>query len=165
MAPKQKPGRSKQDYGTPPSFLEAVKRRLGIDTFAIDLAASKHNAVDFAFYDERQNALARDWPVGGWCWLNPPFGQLEPWVRHTFEQSRRGARVAMLVPAGVGSNWWRDHVHGKAFVLLLNGRITFVGETAPYPKDCVLLLYGPDVAPGYDVWQWAKASGSKKSAA
>jgi hypothetical protein len=24
----------------------------------------------------------------------------------------------------------------------------------PYPKDCCLLVYGPDVAPGYDVWNW-----------
>jgi hypothetical protein len=45
-------------------------------------------------------------------------------------------------------------VHRKV-VPLLNGRITFVGETMPYPKDCCLLVYGPDVAPGYDVWSWA----------
>jgi hypothetical protein len=69
------------------------------------------------------------------------------------------------VTAGVGSNWWRDHVHDKARVLLLNGRITFVGETHGYPKDCCLLLYGPSVEPGYEVWSWPAAGSRLEPAA
>ncbi len=67
-----------------------------------------------------------------------------------------GARIAFLVPAGVGSNWYRDFVHNKARVLALNGRLAFI-EGKPkllYPKDCILCLYGPDFAPGFDVWSW-----------
>lgn len=156
MTPTQKPGRSRQDYGTPPEFLAAVKARLGIAEFAIDLAASVSNTVAPEYYDEASDSLTRSWVFPGVCWLNPPFSRLEPWTRKAFEQSRVGARIAMLVPAGVGANWWKQRVHGKAFVLLLNGRLTFVGEKAPYPKDCALLLYGPDIAPGYDVWTWPK---------
>jgi hypothetical protein len=77
----------------------------------------------------------------------------------------------MLIPAGVGSNWWRDYVHNKAMVLLLNGRITFggcppnpkTGKVDAYPKDCALLLYSPENKfyidhgdAAYDVWSWAK---------
>jgi hypothetical protein len=40
--------------------------------------------------------------------------------------------------------------------LLLNGRLTFDGCAAPYPKDCILALYGPEIAPGYEVWNWRK---------
>lgn len=157
MTPTQKPGRSKQDYGTPPEFLAAVKSRLGIDGFAVDLAADRDNSVADEFYTSTNSALLQryDWLFSGWCWCNPPYARIGPWVEKAYVESRRGARVAMLLPAGVGANWWREWVHGKAFVLLLNGRITFVGETAPYPKDCALLLYGPDIAPGYDVWTWA----------
>lgn len=154
MTPPQKPGRSRQDYGTPADFLVATKNRLGILEFACDLAASESNTCAEVYFTQEADSLKGKWVFNGWCWLNPPFSRLEPWVSKAFEQSRVGARIAMLVPAGVGANWWRDHVHGKAFVLLLNGRITFVGETMPYPKDCALLLYGPDVAPGYDVWTW-----------
>lgn len=164
VAPKQKPGRSKQDYCTPPGFIAATKRRLGIMAFAIDLAASSENTAAEHFYGVDLDALKQSWPSHGWNWLNPPFSKLGPWVKKAFTQSRTGARTAMLVPAGVGSNWWRDWVHGKAFVLLLNGRITFVGETAPYPKDCVLLLYGPDIAPGYDVWTWLETAKKAKAA-
>lgn len=164
MTPPQKPGRSRQDYATPPEFIEAVKRRLGIAEFAVDLAADRDNSVANEFYTYTLDALKRDWVFNGWDWLNPPFARITPWTTKAFEESRRGARIAMLVPAGVGANWWRDWVHGKAFVLLLNGRITFVGETMPYPKDCALLLYGPDIAPGYDVWTWP-AKVEKRTAA
>jgi phage N-6-adenine-methyltransferase len=152
--PKQKPGLSRQDYQTPPEFLEAVKSRLGIRAFAIDLAASAENTAASRFYSEADDSLKQPWTVGGWGWLNPPFARIEPWVQRAYDQSRIGARVAVLVPAGVGSNWWRDWVHGKALALMLNGRITFVGEPTCYPKDCCLLLYAPYVAPGYDVWSW-----------
>lgn len=141
----------------PPDFLAAVKRRSGLKEFAIDLAASPDNAVAPLFYTEAENALTQPWrtkarEIG---WLNPPFADIAPWVEKAWRESQIGARLVMLVPAAVGANWWRDHVHGKAFALLLNGRLTFVGQKDCYPKDCALLVYGPDVAPGYDMWSWA----------
>jgi len=158
--PEQKPGRSKQDYATPPELLRAVRTLLDIDEFACDLAASAENAVCQPYYTEADDALRQPWLVqaGGWNWCNPPFARLGPWVEKAWlEQIQFGAQTAMLVPAGVGSNWWRDWVHSKAHVLLLNGRLTFVGETAPYPKDCALLLYSPTFGPNtqdYSVWNW-----------
>jgi phage N-6-adenine-methyltransferase len=153
--PRQQPGTSKQDVRTPKNFLAAVKLRLGIDAFAVDLAASQSNTVAKQFYSERSNALIQPWVFDGWNWLNPPFGDIRPWVQKACEESRLGAHTAMLVPAGVGANWWRDWVHGKARILLLNGRITFVGHKQAYPKDCALLIYEPGVIPAYETWTWA----------
>jgi phage N-6-adenine-methyltransferase len=159
MAPKQKPGRSKQDYRTPPEFLAAVKRKFCIEKFDWDLAADARNSVAGAcFFDAGHDALASDsaWPAhGGWNWLNPPYAHIAPWVRRAwFTWGERGGRTLVLVPAGVGSNWWRDWVHRKAHVYLLNGRLSFDGK-APYPKDCVLLAYGLPL--GYDVWTWTNS--------
>lgn len=157
--PRQKPGRSVQHYQTPPEFLAAVKHKLDIVEFSIDLAADEQNTAADRWYDQEQNALVQPWGgFGGWAWLNPPFGDLAPWVQRAWVTSReQGAQVALLVPAGVGSNWWRDWVHQKARVLLLNGRITFVGQPTCYPKDCCLLLYGPTILRGgYEVWTWPK---------
>jgi phage N-6-adenine-methyltransferase len=161
MAPTQKPGRSRQDYRTPPLFLDAVRRRFGLTSFAIALAASEENTVAPLFYTEAENALVQPWRTASRdrAYCNPPFADIGPWVKKACKESTIGARVLMLVPAGVGANWWRDWVDGQCLALFLNGRITFVGETTPYPKDCVLLVYGPDVAPGHAVWSWAtKAS-------
>jgi hypothetical protein len=58
--PKQKPGRSKQDYGTPPEFIQAVEDRLK-SNFAIDLAASHENAKAPVYITEEENSLVQDW--------------------------------------------------------------------------------------------------------
>jgi hypothetical protein len=38
-------------------------------------------------------------------------------------------------------------------VLALNGRITFVGQKDPYPKDTILACFGFGVS-GFDIWTW-----------
>lgn len=155
--PRQKPGKSKQDYGTPPEFIDAACRFIGITSFQIDLAASAENAIASMFYTEEDDALCTEltWSMPGWSWLNPPFANITPWAERAYAESHlAGAKIAMLIPASVGANWWRDYVHEKARVLCLNGRIQFVGAPDPYPKDCALLLYAPGLAVGYDVWQW-----------
>ena len=155
VAPKQKPGRSRQDFGTPPEFIAAVKTHLGIGRFGWDLAASEDNGKADSYIDEEINSLTLDWSLvapDGWNWLNPPFGHIAPWAAKC-AASKALCQVAMLVPAGVGANWFRDFVDGHAFVLFLNGRLSFDG-IAPYPKDCMLCLYSLLLAPGYCVWNW-----------
>lgn len=155
--PEQKPGRSEQDVRTPSNFLEAVKAKLYISDFVADLAASPENTVAELFYTEADDALIQRWSFGGerWAWCNPPYADITPWVAKAhWEAKHAGAYVAMLVPASVGSNWWRDSVHNKAYTLFLNGRLTFVGHTSPYPKDLALLLYTPFLTGGYDIWDW-----------
>lgn len=164
--PQQKPGRSKQDYRTPPEFLDAVKRKLEITGFDADLAADDANAVSDLYFTKDDSAFdAPTWKFGrGWNWLNPPYSAIGPWVARAFDaMAHEQANTAVLIPASIGANWWRDHVHGKAMVLALNGRITFVGCDTGYPKDCALLLYSPFeyscINGGdwpYDIWSWTK---------
>ena len=162
VSPAQKPYRSKQDYATPAAFLEAITQRLGIVRFVFDFAADTENATAPAWWAVTDDALthsAEEWATktsGGWGWLNPPYTRIGPWARQCAAVRRCGGRVALLVPAAVGSNWFRDAVDGQALVLLLNGRLAFMPEepTWKYPKDCVLALYAFDVMPGYEVWTW-----------
>jgi len=169
MPPRQKPGRSKQNYVTPQAFLEAVKRQLGIKEFKWDLAADASNTAAGLWYEH--GSLAANWtfpfqpsqPVQGWCWLNPPFANIEPWAKKCWEESRKGCHIAFLVPASVGSDWCRDWVDRKAtIVYFLNGRIPFIPDKPKwgYPKDCMLALYQPDrhYKTTYEVWNWRAAS-------
>jgi phage N-6-adenine-methyltransferase len=154
--PAQKPGRSETVVQTPTEFIVAVKRYLGITQFGYDLAASADNAQALYYYDEEANSLSKDWgrlDYDMWNWLNPPYDRIQPWVE---KASANTARIAVLIPASTGANWWRDYVDGFANILLLNGRLTFVGHTSPYPKDLALLLYGSDEI-GYSVWNWRTA--------
>jgi phage N-6-adenine-methyltransferase len=156
--PKQKPGRSKQDYGTPWEFVRAVEKRFG--RLDVDLAARSDNAKAPAFIGPDQDSLSVPWAAyfrarSMLAWLNPPFADIEPWAAKCLEETRApsGLRVIMLTPASVGSNWFAAHVHRKALVLALNGRITFEGTKDPYPKDCMLSLFGFGET-GFDVWKW-----------
>lgn len=178
--PMQKPGRSKQNYATPSNFIKATKRMLGIDAFTFDFAADAENTKADHWWTKENDSLSRsvmEWYFatdGGWGWLNPPFSDIDPWAERCNRLREVGGSVAFLVPAGVGANWFRDHVDGKALVLFLNGRLCFIEDWATtidpasvkkgtphfykseplYPKDCILCLYSPMFEPGYQVWTW-----------
>lgn len=156
--PPQRPGLSRQDVQTPANFLAAVKKRLGITEFVRDLAASSENTAADEYFSIENDALTQSWQhqTRGWQWLNPEFNDLVPWLAKAAIESALGAHIVVLVPAGVGANWYRDHVNGKAYVLLLNGRLKFVGHKDFYPKDCLLLVYGPERFVGSEVWTWGE---------
>lgn len=159
--PIQKPGRSEQTVCTPPEFLAAIVRRFRAD-FTWDLAALAINSVAPNFITPEQNSLITDWPSGSQdLWLNPPYSNIEPWVKKCNEHCAGlawGGRIFVLVPASIGSNWWRNHVWQCARQWILRPRLTFVGHGNPYPKDLALLIYNkdrPDVEDGdYCYFDW-----------
>lgn len=156
--PTQKPGRSYQAYATPVEFIKAAHTLLGVQAFGWDLAADRSNTVAPRYWTEADDSLSQDWSrlPEGWNWLNPPYSNITPWVKKASEAGET-VNVAVLIPASVGANWWRNYVHQKGMVYLLNGRLAFMRDhpTWLYPKDCALILYGPLVLPGYTVWSWS----------
>lgn len=146
----------RQDWETPEELIDAVESRFG--TIGFDLAASNGQQRANHYYSPLDDSLSRSWgtvAIGNkTAWLNPPFANIAPWAEKLTTECRDLQRwTLMLVPAAVGSNWYREHVEGKALVLFLNPRITFRGATAPYPKDCMLVCCGFGVA-GSMTWRW-----------
>lgn len=143
-------GKSKQDYATPWEVVRAVERRFGTITW--DLAASRGNAKAVQFYTEADDAFTMRWHrLGGLLWLNPPYANITPWARRCFEEWEAGARIALLVPAAVGSVWFAKWVYQKALVLPLRPRFSFDGVHV-YPKDVMVCMYGE--TPGFEPWRW-----------
>ena len=147
-------GKSKQDYGTPPEFLEAVRLRFGPISF--DLAATIENSVCGEwFYGPTQDSLAQDWALhDGLLWLNPPFANIAPWAEKSAACRHRRGWLLLLTPASIGTDWFAEHVKDNAIVLGLSPRLTFVGTTDPYPKDLMLSCFGFGMS-GFDTWRWA----------
>lgn len=149
--PVQKPGKSKQDYSTPQEFIEAVERRF-YEKISWDLAADETNAKAQDWYCETINSLIQPWhKLSGLLWLNPPFGSIAPWVKKCIGESLLGARIMLLTPASVGSNWF-EVMHGVSYVMYLNPRLSFDG-IAPYPKDCMLSYFCHGMR-GSEIWHW-----------
>lgn len=160
MMPLQKPGKSRQDYGTPPDLLMAVQNRLG-QPFGFDVACTSTNSVAARgfYFDRGENALAGEisWARharGKWAWLNSPYDRLDLWTERASWEAALGLSLAMLVPASVGSLWWKQYVEPFAYALHLCPRVTFVGETTPYPKDTSILIYTPLRLRGAETWVW-----------
>ncbi len=152
--PAQQPGRSKQDYETPPDFLRAVEARYG--RLHVDLAARDDNAKAPRWITPARDSLSVPWRVAfprARAWLNPEYADIEPWAEKCAAETQQpGLWIFLLVPASVGSRWYRQHVHGVALVRPLATRLTFVGADDPYPKDLILAVYG--FGAGFDPWDW-----------
>lgn len=153
MRPAQRPGLSRQDYGTPDEFLRAVQARFGAITH--DLAARADNRVCLRFFSPEDDSLVQDWTsLRGTLWLNPPFGRPAEWASKCVRSKGPGRRILLLTPASVGSSWFDEHIYGHARVYALRPRITFVGERHPYPGDLILSVYAPEMEPAFCIWRW-----------
>lgn len=151
-------GNSRQDYVTPQLFISAVEARFG--ELDIDLAADSLNRKCERYIGPQselgEDSLLVDWlELQGNLWLNPPFGKIAAWAAKCATTRNRAGWLHFLAPSSTGSNWFQDHVAPNAFVSELVGRITFVGETQPYPKDCVLCSFGFGLV-GRSAWRWKK---------
>jgi hypothetical protein len=159
--PNSKPEVSEQQaYRTPKDFLDRVRRKFQVD-LRFDLACTREDAVAPAgFYYPEQDALAYAWPntaaVAGACaWANPPFNRSSAFARAASESPH--CRTLMLIPASVGSNWFAEHVNGRALVVFLRPRLVFLmPDGTPCPaginRDCMLLGFGWQ--PGYHCEDW-----------
>jgi phage N-6-adenine-methyltransferase len=173
--PAQKPGRSKQDYGTPWRLIHAIEARWG--KLTIDLAARADNAKAPEFISPEENSLTRNWAqrIGdGLGFLNPEFDDIAPWVDKC---AGCWAPLISLTPASIGAEWFANNCEHKAKIVGLRPRIAFYGchvlikngtqkgeracdssclGCASYPKDCMLLLWGNrfQSEPAFQTWRW-----------
>ncbi len=134
------------DRETPPDVFDPLNAEF---RFTLDAAAARHNAKCpryFALgpskgFDPRQLALFDDLYVGDeeavaidglaqrWgneevIWCNPPFSDLEPWVR---KATMSLATVVMLLPANrMEQPWWQKYIEqwrdGRSNNILLETR-------------------------------------------
>jgi hypothetical protein len=156
--PAQRPGKSFQDVGTPREFLNAVEKRFG--DIMWDLAAHEGNSVAASgFYGPGsgfgENAFKEIWhSIPGLLWLNPPFENIKEWAMRAAAESGHGARILMLIPAAIGTNYFKEWIWPFARIYALSPRLTFVGHTQSYPKDLILCEYSRDVVPALECWRW-----------
>ncbi len=152
-------------YGTPLDFLIRTHDEFGI---GFDLAADPETCVvkrlfslqtNACHFNVEQDSLRQEWHKiettrTYWLWCNPPFSDIAPWAKKCAEESGKGARILLLVPQG-SQKWNMDHCQGKSLELRLVGRLTFEGQTTPYPKDLSLFVFGAGMT-GCGFWDWRR---------
>ncbi|HEY3494775.1 MAG TPA: DNA N-6-adenine-methyltransferase [Polyangiaceae bacterium] len=159
--------KTKQDWRTPPEFIDAIVKRFGRPTFDLAATAGEQIAGVKYHFTPEQDSLRQSWAslrtpsedegFASVAFLNPPFANIAPWAQKLTDECRWIKRwTLMLVPASIGTEWYAKHIHGKALVLGLSPRMTFIGADAPYPKDLMLVCVGFG-AVGFDTWRWDRA--------
>ncbi len=152
-------GKSYQSYETPWVLIRAVEDRFG--PLSVDLAATSQNKKAPICISEEDDAFFQNWSElyrehgDQLLWLNPPFNHITPWARRCSIEAKRGARIALLVPASIGSKWYWDYVHDCALTLCLTPRVSFDNRHV-YPKDLILAVYNSGHDGKIERWQWQK---------
>ena len=133
------------EWSTPDDFFNKLKLRFN---FTMDLACTTENTkTPCGFYrDLGADALKQDWALwhtfnGGWMWCNPPYGrELGLWVKKAYEESLKGAKIVMLIPARTDTLYWHNYIFGKAEIEFIRGRLKFGGHknNAPFPSALVI---------------------------
>jgi site-specific DNA-methyltransferase (adenine-specific) len=74
--------------------------------------------------------------------MNPPYGEINAWVRKAYESSIRGAVIVCLLPSRTDQAWWHDIVMRHASeIRFIRGRLRFGGKlNAPFPN--VIVVFG-----------------------
>jgi phage N-6-adenine-methyltransferase len=119
-------------YRTDPEFMEYIRGKYKIIG---DLAAGDDNFQAPLYLTEKEDALSVNWREfyeicmasegEGYLWLNPPYDDIGAWAQKCAYAVMEGVKILFLVPAGVGTNWYRKYVEDFARVDLLNGRLVF----------------------------------------
>jgi len=101
--------------------------------FTVDVCADEQNYKHPRFFSERDNGLAQSW-AGETFWMNPPYGRQTPaWMSKARDESMvTRAMGAVLVPARVGTDWWRR------FVLQHDGQAGKLREVRADPKVAIV---------------------------
>jgi len=164
-------GTGRDDWQTPVPLLNAIERRTGL-RLVLDTACEAATAIGgvraSCATDRGCDGLTADWAVSIDCtrtaspsntdaaWCNPPYSQLRAWLRKCAAEGVRVPVVA-LIPARTDTAAWHDSVMPSAhLVLLLRGRVRFVGADAgaPFPSAVVVWLPGHRGGPRVEAWDW-----------
>lgn len=138
---------SKSDeYETPDWFFRWCESVWG--PFDLDAAATAENAKHRDHYTAEEDGLRQPWHSPHYriyrVWCNPPYSQISRWVERGASHACEGGTALFLVPARTDTRWFHDFaIDGAAEIVLLKGRLRFVGapNSAPFPS--ALLWFAP----------------------
>ena len=130
----------RMDWQTPEDFLDLVRK---VAPIYLDPATSLDNPTRAQnFIAPPRDALAEEWPVGGLCYVNPPYGRaLSKWAPKIAQYP---GDLISLVPARTETKWFQALALGCSWVVFWGRRIKFKGATSGAPFPSAVFYKGAD---------------------
>lgn len=116
-----------------------------VPTFDLDpCSASDSHVVARTHYYESDDGLSQSW--FGTVWMNPPYSNMEAWVRKAFRESLKPETILIvgLLPVRSNTAYFHDCILGKAKTILLKGRLKFGTANVQAPFASMLALWGEE---------------------
>lgn len=116
------------NWNTPKSVYQTLDAEFGFD---FDPCPEKPTA----------DGLSIDW--GAVNFVNPPYSEIEKWVRKGFSEYLSGKTVVLLIPSRTDTRWWHDCCMKASEIRFIKGRLKFGGakHNAPFPS--VVVIFKP----------------------
>jgi phage N-6-adenine-methyltransferase len=145
----------RNDWETPPELFDALNREFG---FTLDVCATAATAKCARYFTPSDNGLAQPWGTNT-CWMNPPYGHLDRWMRKAYQSAIAGATVVCLVPVRSHTKWFH-RLCVMAEVRFLRGRLRFVGSDGEAPFPQLLVIFRPGLGRPWVMkcWEWKPKS-------
>ena len=134
---------SKSDeWATPQELFDKLAARYG--PFTLDPCATQSNAKCEKFYTVDDDGLVQSW-AGERVFMNPPYGRvIGKWIEKAYRESLNGAMVVCLIPARTDTTYWHDYVMKADEIVLLRGRVRFVGGKSCAPFPSAVIIFRPN---------------------
>jgi phage N-6-adenine-methyltransferase len=122
-------------WATPQWLFDALNKEFG---FTLDPCSDGTNAKCKKFFTPTENGLLRDWKTDT-VFMNPPYSEVDAWMRKAYGSAQEGATVVCLIPARTDTQWWHEYVM-KAEIRFIKGRLKFgdAENSAPFPSAIIV---------------------------
>ena len=117
---------AKQDWRTPKAFYQALDSEFRFD-------------FDPCPTNPEFDGLEIEWGAVNFC--NPPYSEIDKWVRKGYAEHRKGKTVVFLIPSRTDTRWWHDICMKASEIRFIKGRLKFdeYKYSAPFPS-CVVVF-------------------------
>jgi hypothetical protein len=133
--PPSLPDGDGDEWYTPRKVLDAVAA-LAADGIDLDPCYAPRSLVDARHVIDARSGgdgLHDSWPGDGLVWCNPPYSDVEPWLRRCCNASV-SRDVVLLIPMRPETKAWQQWVWGSGAVVVIHtGRLSFVATDGTTP--------------------------------
>lgn len=140
------------EWATPPELLRPLDSAVG--GFDLDpCSGAERKSIATETYTEADDGLTQAWH--GTVWANPPYSDMEAWMRKAVGESNKDGvdLILVLAPARTSTQWFHKYATKAAALTFIEGRLTFGDprdqvRNAPFPS--LLAAFGTVPEPLYE---------------
>lgn len=129
------------EWPTDQAVVDDLSARFG--PFTLDPCCTAESAKAPAFFTMADDGLRQRWH--GVVFVNPPYSDVEAWVRKALAESASGCTVVLLLPARTDTRWFHLCLAAQARCefLFARGRLRFGAATGSAPFPSVVIVMRP----------------------